>query len=200
MRQVDNVRGNPWRVGCGHVDEGLLLVGHALVGLLVGDLLDRPLQGRGGEHGGRSVLLVRDGGGILLAVTGSMEGRRRQAREAKQAERDRNRHGDNAHPVGTAHESCCHCPRLDLVALMSSTVCPVGPPLLIGVSVATKWCLCCYSLAWPILYCVLPPIPHVIPSPILLDLKCDRWNSGVSGGLVKWECGELRAEFRGGAE
>ena len=40
---------------------------------------------------------------------------------------------DNAHPVGTAHESCCHCPRLNLVAFMASTLCPVGPPPLIGV-------------------------------------------------------------------
>ena len=72
-------------------------------------------------------------------------------------------------------------------------------PLLIGVSGATHWCVRSYSLAFPVLRCVSPPISHAIPPPVFHDLNCDRWNSKVYGALFKWVLGELHAEFGRGA-
>ena len=150
----------------------------------------------GGDALGQRVLVffVGDGGGVLLAVTRAIEGARCQARETKQGDRDRNRRGDNAHPVGTAHESCCHCPRLDLVTLMRSTVCPSVASLPIGVSTTTHRRVCHYSSAWSVLYCVSPPIPHAIPPLVFRDVNRNRWDFKVCGGLVKWVIGELHAE------
>ena len=96
--QVDNVCGVTRRVGVGDVDEGFLVVRRALVVLLVGDSVDRAVQGRGcvqqGGHGlgdGVGILRNGDGGGVLLLKPRGVQRNRCNACEAKQGEHERGR-------------------------------------------------------------------------------------------------------------
>ena len=99
MRQVDNVCGVTRRVGVGDVDEGFLVVRRALVVLLVGDGVDRAVQGRGcvqqGGHGlgdGVGILRNGDGGGVFLLKPRGVQCNRCDARETKEEEHEYGRH------------------------------------------------------------------------------------------------------------